>query len=383
MVVSKQNFLKTVPKTTAKETFTLDYEQSAVDCKGDSINMNEPIRIGIVGAGTNTKEKHIPGLQAIEGVEIISVCNRSIELSNRIAGQFNIPNVYKHWSELVRAPDTDAIVIGTWPYLHHPITLAALAANKHVMCEARMARNVVEAREMLRAAVEKPHLITQIVPAPFSFRVDTTIKRLIAEGFLGDVLAVELQEKHGFLDKNKAISWRQNFGLSGYNIMGLGIWYETLMRWIGPAKRLVAMGKTFVKMRPDPDTGEMISIRIPEHLDVIAHMECGAQAHLSFSQVSGLGDASEISLYGSKGTLRYKDKKVFGGQVGDRSLEEIRIPPEEEGTWRVEEEFINAIRGIESIKYTTFEDGVKYMEFTEAVNISMDKGIMVPLPLAS
>ena len=344
--------------------------------------MNATIRIGIVGAGTNTKEKHIPGLRAIEGVEIVSVCNRSIETSTKTAGQFNIPNVYKNWSELVKAPDTDAIVIGTWPYLHHPITLAALAANKHVMCEARMARNVVEAREMLRASVEKPNLITQIVPAPFSFRIDTTIKRLIAEGFLGDVLAVEIQQKHGFLDKNKAISWRQNFGLSGYNIMGLGIWYETLMRWIGPAKRVMAMGKTFVKMRPDPSTGEMISIRIPEHLDVIAHMECGAQAHFGFSQISGFGNASEITLFGSNGTLQFKDNKLFAGQVGDRSLEEIRIPPEEEGAWRVEEEFINAVRGMEPIKYTTFEDGVRYMEFTEAVNISMDQGRTIPLPLA-
>ena len=159
--------------------------------------MSNKLRIGIVSAGTNTKDKHIPALQAIDGVEIISVCNRSLESSKNVSNQFNIPSVYKSWQELVRAPDTDAIIIGTWPNLHHAITLAALAADKHVMCEARMARNLAEAREMQQAAATKPQLVTQVVPAPFSFHVDATIKRLITEEFLGDILAVEVVEKRG------------------------------------------------------------------------------------------------------------------------------------------------------------------------------------------
>jgi predicted dehydrogenase len=317
----------------------------------------------------------------MEGVEIVSVCNRSRASTTKVAEQFNIPKVYENWWELVEASDTDAIVIGTWPYLHHPITLAALAADKHVMCEARMARNANEAREMLRASATKPNLVTQIVPAPFTLRVDNTVKRLIAEGFLADVLAVEIKDKRGFLDQYGALQWREDFDLSGYNTMGLGIWYETLMRWIGTAKQVAAMGKTFVKMRRDPNTGAMHSVRIPEHLDVIAEMECGAQAHFGLSKVSGFDDDPSISLFGSKGTLRFIENKLFGGQDGDHGLEEISIPVEEEGGWRVEEEFIDAIRGEEQISHTTFEDGVKYMEFTEAVIRSMDEGKAISLPL--
>ena len=101
--------------------------------------MATPIRIGIVGAGNNTRVRHIPGLKAIPGVEIVSVCNRSRESSQRAAEAFNIPKVYEDWRALVAADDTDAIVIGTWPYMHREITCAVLAAGKHVMCEARMA----------------------------------------------------------------------------------------------------------------------------------------------------------------------------------------------------------------------------------------------------
>src|SRR5687767_13629911 len=108
---------------------------------------DQPIRVGIVGAGANTTSKHIPGLKAIQGVEIVSVCNRSRESSERVAKEFDIPTVYTNWLDLIEADDTDAIVIGTWPYMHARLTLAALDADKHVLCEARMAMNATEAHE--------------------------------------------------------------------------------------------------------------------------------------------------------------------------------------------------------------------------------------------
>jgi hypothetical protein len=121
--------------------------------------MNEtPLRIGIVGAGENTKLRHIPGLKAIKGVEIVSVCNRSLESGERVAKEFGISEVYKNWQELVRDKDIDAVVIGTWPYMHCPVTVAALEAGKHVMCEARMACNAKEAHRMLDAARICPNL---------------------------------------------------------------------------------------------------------------------------------------------------------------------------------------------------------------------------------
>lgn len=163
---------------------------------------NETIRIGIIGAGANTTSRHIPGLQAIEDVEIVSVCNRSRASSERVAQQFGIPNIYENWQELIAAQDTQAIVIGTWPYMHCRATLAALAADKHVMCEARMAMNAQEAHAMRDAARERPHLVAQIVPSPFTLRMDNTVKRLIAEGYLGDVLAIEVRSDGTFLDRN-------------------------------------------------------------------------------------------------------------------------------------------------------------------------------------
>ena len=331
----------------------------------------ETVRVGVVGAGANTRERHIPGLQAIEGVEVISVCNRRPDSSEQAVARFGIPRIYRHWWELVAADDSDAIVIGTWPNLHARVTLAALAAGKHVLCEARMARDLSEAREMLEASQTQPQLVAQVVPSPYTLGVDATVKRLLAEGFLGEVLAIEVSEKGAFLDREAPLHWRQNADISGKNIMGMGIWYEAIVRWVGEATRVVGKGRTAVRMRRDPETGRSRVVGVPDHLDIVAEMACGAQAHFGLSRLSGLAPGLEISLYGSDGTLQVRDGRLFGARRGADRLEEVPIPPSEVGGWRVEEEFVAAIRGEEPIRLTTFEDGVKYMAFTEAVHRSM------------
>ena len=116
---------------------------------------NDPIRIGIVGAGANTKLRHIPGFQAIDGVEVVSVCNRSRESGRTVADQFNIPTVYDHWQELLEDESLNAVCIGTWPYMHRTLVLAALENDKHVVTEARMAMNAKEAQEMLASYQRK------------------------------------------------------------------------------------------------------------------------------------------------------------------------------------------------------------------------------------
>jgi len=340
------------------------------------------IRIGIVGAGANTRAKHIPNLQEMDGVGIVSVGNRSLESTSKVAREFGIPTMYEHWQELVAAPDTDAILIGAWPYLHCSVTLAALAANKHVLCEARMAMNAAQAHLMCDAARRQHNLTAMLVPAPHTLRVDKTIRRHIAEGYLGNLLAVEVRAGGGFLDLDSPLHWRQDFELSGFNTMSLGIWYESLLRWAGEAAQVTARGKTFATMRKD-DRGVMRAVRVPEHVDVIADLACGAQAHLQISSIASLAGPPEAWLFGSEGTLRFCEDKLYGGRKGDEGLIEIAIPPEEEGRWRVEEEFINAIRGEEPVTCTTFETGVQYMEFTEACARSMLEGRTIALPLKS
>ena len=336
-----------------------------------------PIRIGIVGAGGNTRAKHIPLFQAIDGVEVVSLVNRSKASSEAAAKECGVPGTHDTWQELVGDPNIDAVMIGTWPYMHHDVTVAALEAGKHVMTEARMACNASEAENMYAVSQAHPDLITQIVPAPFTFGVDKTVKRLINEGFIGDVLAADVRfSGQQFLDKNSAMTWRQDKAMSGNNIMAMGICYESMMRWIGCADSVMARGKVYVTKR-DNGNGEMQDIEIPEHLDIIADMRNGAQAHLRFSAVAGFAAENEFRIMGSSGNLVIRGDSLFGAQAGDDELKTIEIPEHERGAWRVEEEFIAAIRGEAPIELTRFEDGVRYMRFTDAVTESLQKGQLV------
>ena len=324
------------------------------------------VRVGIVGAGANTTTKHIPLLQAIDGVEIVGVANRGESSSSAVAKRFGIPKTYGHWEQAGADPDTNAIVIGTWPYLHCPVTLAAIGAGKHVLTEARMAMNAAEARCMLDASLARPGLVAQVVPSPITLFADAIIQRFIAEGFLGQLLAVESRVRGEFLDGASPMHWRQNTELSGNNTLAMAIYYEAVVRWVGCATNVMARAKTFTRQRLD-ESGEPQPVVVPEHLDVVANLECGAQLHLQQSAVTALLQDDAIYLFGSEGTLRLTSDRLFGGRKGDEQLTEISIADGERGEWQVESDFAAAIRGEREVTHTTFADGVHYMEFTDAV----------------
>lgn len=349
--------------------------------------MPDPIRVGVIGAGANTRLHHIPKLKKIAGVEIVAVVNRSRASSERVAKEFEIPRIHDSWQAMVNDPAIDAVVIGTWPYMHCPITLAALAAGKHVLTEARLAMNATEARQMLAASRARPELVTQVVPGPTTFAADPMMMHLLADGYVGELQALDLKVPTGWLDREAKLHWRMNREYSGLNIMSMGIWYECISRWVGPAKSIVARTRIAVPYRFDEERGERRAVEVPDHVEVLADLANGAIARMHWSSVAGFMAGPEVWLYGSDGTLRLEVRGrnnlvLSGGRRGDKEMQQIAIPADKTYQWRVEEEFIGAIRGQEPVRRTSFADAVSYMDFTEAVHISSREGRRVYLPLA-
>jgi predicted dehydrogenase len=346
--------------------------------------MSGTIRIGIAGAGGIARQRHLPGFARIDGVEVVSVANRSRASSEQVAQEFGIGRVHDNWQALVADPEIDAVVIGTWPYLHRPITLAALAAGKHVLTEGRMAMDAAEAREMLAAARAHPDAVTQVVPGPFTLGVDAMVQSLLADGYIGELQAVDLHLSSGFVNRDTPMNFRTDRELSGVNTMFLGIFYECLMRWIGPATAVTARTRIAVPYRHDAATGARSAIQVPDHVEALLDLPGGALGRIHLSAVAGFMPGPEIWLFGTDGTLRFEqqDERLSGARKGQAGLQPIDIPADKRGAWRVEEEFIGAIRGTESVRLTTFADGVRYMDFTEAVHQSSAEGRTVHLPLA-
>jgi predicted dehydrogenase len=351
---------------------------------------HKPLRIGLIGAGANMRARHIPGFRAVPEVDLVAVCNRRQESTTAVARQFGIPRTYEHWEDLVAEPDIDAIVIGTWPYLHCPITLAALQAGKHVLTEARLSTNAEEAHRMRDTARNYPKLMTQVVPSPYGLKGHDVMAELVAGGYVGELREVFVYHLSSALaDPAAPLSWRQDVALSGFNMLTLGIIHETLLRWVPPPVRVQAQVHAFIPTRIDPQSGVRRTVGTPDSVQVLTVLENGARAVYQLSGVTPFGHGSGIWLYGTDGALHYElstdrirgASRKKGAAVQGADLEEIAIPPAKARTWQVEAEFVTAIRTGAPIRFTDFDTGVAYMEFTEAVARSAQRGIPVELPL--
>tara|TARA_R110002096_G_scaffold80612_20_gene188794 strand:- start:2360 stop:3415 length:1056 start_codon:yes stop_codon:yes gene_type:complete len=348
----------------------------------------ETLRVGLIGAGGNTRSRHIPGFREQSNVEITAVANRSRASSQAVADEFGIEKVYGDWQSLLADPDVDAVCIGTWPYMHRTLTIASLEAGKHVLCEARMAMNLAEGQDMLAASQMHPRLVAQLVPAPHTLAFDQTIQSMVAEGYIGDLITLDarIAANRAFPDGGGTVHWRQNRDLSGNNIMNMGIWYEAMMRWVGQARTVMAVGQSVVKYRYD-DNGYRTAMQIPDHVDVIGELEQGGQMRFNVSSVVGhMPNLADVHLFGTEGTIRLYQPvggqlQLSAGKRDDADLSPVTIDPAKKGGWRVEEEFVNAVRGVEPVTHTDLTTGCKYMEWTDAVTLSLRQNMAVTLPL--
>lgn len=340
------------------------------------------IRIGIIGLGGICRARHVPGLRRVEGVEIVSVVNRSVESSKAAAEAIGIPEVDDSWEALVARDDLDAVVIGTWPYRHKEMSIAALEAGKHVFCQARMAMNRAEAEEMMavyRAVSRASGKVAMLCPVPFGLSIDKTMVRLLKARALGQVRLVRVQSFTDlFAKEDVLVNWRKDHRLSGLNMHTLGMYIEVMHRWFGMTASVTATSDIFVTERPEVD-GSMLPIEIPDQILAMARMHSGVPVQYTMNAAVPNG-SDRIEIYGSEKTLVYE---VFADKLSwlaNGTMTPVEIMPEDAydvKTWRVEEDFIRGIREPGFKYYPSFEDGLQYMKVVQAIYDSVASGAKV------
>jgi predicted dehydrogenase len=331
----------------------------------------------VVGAGGIVRDRHVPGFKRIPGVELVGVVNRSAESSRRAMQEHGFQRTYAHWRDLLADPEVDAVVVATWPYLHAPITLAALDAGKHVLTQARMAMSGAEAQAMLTASRAHPELVTMVVPSPYTLWADRTIQRLLREHAVGELRSVRAFWSPGPRDPGQRLSWRHQRELSGNNVMALGIVYEAMARWLGQAVTVQATSHVFDPAKVAPD-GSRASTSIPDHLALSAEFPGPVFATLEMS-VHAAHEATSVLFFGTGGTIRLKPSPPIEIATGADGFKPIEQRAGEAQDWRVEEEFVAAIRGEGEVHLTDFATGAAYMTFTDAVRESAQSGRRVML----
>lgn len=343
--------------------------------------MRSRIRVGIIGPGRIACKRHLPALSKIPGVELSIVWGPHVEKTRQIADQYGIPRVVEQWQDVAESSDVDMVVVATPPILHAEATIAALNAGKHVLCQSRMARTLQEALAMYQTA-EGSGLVTSLYPPASGLKGDRVMRRLLHdEQYAGEIREVRVTGMDS-APPSEGYDWKTDPDMVGIQAMTLGLWAEVLHRWVGVPIRVVATGGAHGRRMTRG--GEWVDAVVPDSLGVAADLECGATATYHFSSRAGLPSRHSIEVFGSRGTLIYRlrEETMWGATEGDTEVHPIDIPPNEIRYQTTDAEFVQAVREGTSVS-PSFAEGLQYMQFCEAVAISLATGQSVTVPPAS
>jgi predicted dehydrogenase len=241
-----------------------------------------------------------------------------------------------------------------------------------------MAMDAAEARAMLAAAEARPEQVAMVVPAPFGF-ADATIRRLLAGGEIGELRAVRVAWAGGVAPTGRD-QWRRERRFSGNNVMTLGILYETVARWLGHATDVTATLRTFATTQPGPD-GAPVPADVPDVAVVVGRFPGDVPVTFDIAAYGRPDPVNGVTLVGSAGVLRadLARSRLETAPAGAAGFAEVPIPDDERWSWRVEAEFVGAIRGTERVTLNDFATGVRYMAFTDAVHEAARTGCRVAI----
>ncbi len=160
--------------------------------------MKDKLRLGVIGAG-GFSGTHLNGIAAVQNAEAVAICDVDFERAKRQAEKYHIPldSVYTNYKDLLAREDIDAVTVPLPDQLHKEITIAALRAGKHVLCEKPMALDLNECKEMIKVAKEcnRELMVGQIGRYTPAF---LAAKKLLDDGAIGELFMIESEYAHDY-----------------------------------------------------------------------------------------------------------------------------------------------------------------------------------------
>ena len=287
--------------------------------------MTEKIRVGVVGTSWFADGFHLPNLASHPRAEITAICGRTRERAEALATKYTIPHVFTDYDTMIASGMLDALVVITPDVLHYPITMAALNAGLHVLCEKALAMNAHQAREMYEKAeaTGRKHMVMFTWHWVPHFRY---LQQLIEQGFVGRPYHVHIRNE-GDYGRDAIYSWRFD-RQHGNGILGdLGSHaIDFARRYVGDITRVSGHLATFVE-RPGPDNLALEAANDSALLAV--EFANGAQGSIHVSAVSHQGETT-LALYGEAGSLElvfnFEYAELRGSRPGDKVWQTLDVP---------------------------------------------------------
>ncbi|MCX6146289.1 MAG: Gfo/Idh/MocA family oxidoreductase [Candidatus Kapabacteria bacterium] len=184
--------------------------------------------IGIIGAGEMAQNFHLPILQNLQDVKILSICDRLLSKANIIAEKFNIPYVCESLSEMLAIEELEAVFILTPTDLHSKFALECIKSKKHIFIEKPIAKNYEDAKLISDSA--ELNKVKCMIGMSQRFRQDAKMmKYYVQNGDLGEVFYI----KAGWAQKKHNQIWKDNKDKSGGGVlMDLGLSLIDSILWV-------------------------------------------------------------------------------------------------------------------------------------------------------
>jgi predicted dehydrogenase len=261
------------------------------------------LRIGVIGLGMG--RHHIAGYQTHPNAEVVAVADVDPARLAEIGDKFGIAGRYLSGEQMLHEEELDVVSVGTPNLFHKPLTLAALEAGCHVLCEKPMAMNADEARQMLAAAQQAGKRIM----INFSYRFteqSMALKRQVDAGVLGEVYYART-------------IWHRRRGLPGFGgwfsqkalagggpLIDLGVHRLDLALWLmGYPKPVWVMGSTYSPIGSALAKEKGVAFDVEDLAAGFIKFDNGATLEVEASWAANIAEKElmETRLFGTQGGL--------------------------------------------------------------------------------
>jgi predicted dehydrogenase len=362
----------------------------------------DKVRVGIIGTGRIAEMVHIPSLRLCPDLcEVLAVAARTAEKTKAFAERWGIPRVYPDWQSLLADPEVDAVVICPPSDLTAEVARAAIAMDKHILCEKPLGLSHPEAARVEVEAEASPrvHMVA------FTFRFVPALrylKRLVVEGHFGEIRHWRLSYFTDFmLDPTTPIAWRNRRAQAGAGILAdMGSHAIDFARYLlGEIASVSGVGRLYVRERPSETGAGLVPVDAEDACAFTAEFASGAIGTFDFNRaVAGRGGKGRanyqcIEIHGTGGAAIYElihpfELMISLGPAMTAAQQwaraevplDLRKYPGSPRNPRVDDPllgykfdqgvaFLQAIRGV-TADYPTFRDAAEAQRVVDAVEVA-------------
>jgi len=337
------------------------------------------IRVGVVGLGMG--RHHIAGYQSHPEAEVVAIADLDEARLIEIGDQYGVPNRYATLEEMLAEQALDVVSVATPNKFHMPLTVAALEAGCHVLCEKPMALSAAEARQMLAAAARAQRRLM----INFSYRFgeqSQALKERVDAGELGEIYFGRTMW-HRRRGLPRFGGWFGRKAMSGGGpLIDLGVHRLDLALWLmGYPKPVWVMGGAYNPIASALAREQGVEYDVEDLAVAMIRFENGAMLELEASWAANVQERElmETRLLGTKGGLVQRnlnegyefEAEIYVERAGAHYDMKLHAPPRHRSN--AMQHFIESI--VKDVPHiATGEEGLLVMEILDAIYESAAKG---------